>query len=547
MDKCKLISILAIVLAACGGGGGGKGGGGRAPAASQTTSAQSADTYSVATADAVTRSSPLSGCSVTQKLGSTPDTGLEIRGIYWIQVVQQAMDDPATRLAANKQVIVRVDVTGPGQTPLPAQARLMIGSSDGCREYTLASGSPLAPATVDPRTLAASYTATIPASDINERLRSYQLVVDPDGSASRAVADRLYRAGTLNVLPAMSERIIIRPITFGGRTGVLPDTSSLGKLLGRALPQSSLHVAQGTDFTPRDLDPATAWSVRGSGPDTVYRFTFEQMVSVLNELDAACYRMEPFVSLPAAIKCVAAFPSNVEFSDPTRTGIISGLAINQAFIMASFLAIENTSKTSPYEGGWLTNLAELFVHEFMHLMLLEHANCGNPGKLDGRLYPDGSIGPQGAGHDIERGFYFANTDGRFSDFMSYCFYSRWTSDRAYRIVMEFKRTAATTSTTPAGGTTEPDTSPDSPPSRLIRLSRYGGYWHAMSSPRTPGLTRLEGGRDAGFIDPELAGQPVWAPSSHFGQLPHGPMYIPENSEVMAALTSGRMKNVRYEP
>ncbi len=533
-----VISMLALVMAACGG----SSDSGQAGAGSAGSNPQA---RTISTPTSVIRIAP-TGCQLTQNIGSEPDTGLDIRALHWIQVVQQDMVDADTRLAASKQVIARVDVTGPDNTQLPAQASLILGSTGGCHAYALTPGTATAPTAVDPLTLSSSYTTSIPAADISDRLTSWQVAIDPTRPGSRAEADRLYQGGTLRVMPATGDRIVLRTISFQGQDGALPASDSLTRLLTRALPQSDFALTAGAAFNASDLSIFTASSVRGIGADAVYTFSFDQMTSVLNKLDDECFTMEKFVSLPASIKCVAVFPPNVEFSDPSGTGTLAGLAVNQSFLVASFTSTDNMLVTSPYQGGWLTGMGELFVHEFMHLMSLGHANCGTSTGLDARLYPDGSIGPNGAGQDAERGFYFANTGSRFNDFMSYCAHTRWTSDLAYRIIMNFKNP----STAQAGAAPSPDPvayaesaeagGQARPPRQLIRLAKYEGRWHARTSPRIPGLSRFTAEQDAGFIHSALAGQPVWAPTTHVGQLRNGPLYIPATPEVLSALSSGSL-------
>ena len=174
-------------------------------------------------------------------------------------------------------------------------------------------------------------------------------------------------------------------------------------------------------------------------------------------------------------------------------------------------------------------------------MSLYHANACSPPQLDSDLYSNGTLGSNGGGYDVDRGFYFDGAS--FFDFMSYCNH-QWTSDRGYRKMVSFLASSDSEPVSSARRTQEPATTPDSR-REMVVLSYFGGRWNAYYSPRLPILEPVTGRIDASFINGALMGVPVETINTHVGQLDGGPYYLPATPSVILLLKSGVIPGLKF--
>lgn len=483
-----------------------------------------------------------SGCTVSQKVSSASSgTQLNIAALNWVQVVQQDMVDDETRLAAGKDTIARVDVISSKTEPLPIDAKLVVGTQDGlCKTYTLRSNATSAPRQIDPFSLNTTYKATIPAADMTQRVISYQVVIDGAASKSSSEASKLYRTGPVTVEQVAQERIVIRPMTFASKAATYPSNAELIAYFKRTLPHSNISISIGKAFVSKDVTRNNAVKTDGFFLNpSMYYYTFDQMVKILTQVDTECFESEPFTDYPSAVKCILFYPDNMYFYDAPRTGQIAGIANPQSLMTLSTPLIE-FPRTDPYESGWLQAPALALIHEFMHVMNVGHADACDPDGIDPRLYPGGTIGPHGAGYDSGRDLYFANGGSAdFYDFMGYCSSQRWTSDVAYRGIMDYKagkptppaiyKAAARRMTSGSEGTPSVEGKP------MLRAAFFGGEWHVAKivgdSRLMPILTS-----DASVVSAILAGIPIYGYPTHEGLLANGVIYLPETPAVRAVFS-----------
>lgn len=513
INKSSYSLLLALCLAACGGGGGGGSSGGGDTGGSG--------------GEVVTPPEP----EVVYPKAFT------VQGVNWIQVTKQAAQDPDTILSAGKDdTIFRVDVTGPKNTTMPANAELTLTYSDASTKViTLTRRVMTVPATVDNDSLNGSLFAKIAGTDITPALTGYS--VNVPGATTPVTA------GTVNVGKERTDRLQYRAISFDGQTGNLPAIGSVSRLIARTLPQTSL-----TAFGPNETwTPQAMLDAQSGGPSSDYSYnavtqthSFSQRVmnEILRELDFYCFQVETFTNLPSSVKCIAPFPSNVSF------GNVLGLAANQSMITFGFTDVDTPATGSgehPPSGDWLTDGAKTFVHEYGHLMSLYHANACSPPQLDSDLYSNGTLGSNGGGYDVDRGFYFDGAS--FFDFMSYCNH-QWTSDRGYRKMVSFLASSDSEPVSSARRTQEPATTPDSR-REMVVLSYFGGRWNAYYSPRLPILEPVTGRIDASFINGALMGVPVETINTHVGQLDGGPYYLPATPSVILLLKSGVIPGLKF--
>lgn len=539
--KTSVYLTTVLALTACGGGGGGSASSGSNAGNGNNGSGQSTvidqptvdNTVQQAT---LTRTSDQSQCAVTQATGGVEDQGLTISDAYWLQVVQQPMDDANALLSANKPTRVRVDVvTSRPRIAMPQTALLQLGTASGqCHQVTLSSSNTVAPDSVDATSLAESLVGDIPANVMADDLVSYQVVVNGAVASTVAAADRLYASGPINIESQSSDILIIKPITFLGQAGQLADEASLVSLLKRTYPQASYTVNHEPAYTPSQLKPENAVSVSGG----VYTFSYDTALQIIGDLFVECDQKSPdSVRLQTnanshMARCLVAFPFNVQFER------ISGVASTTAMLTTSFLATDDATVTNPYSPNhWITFGSEIFLHEFGHMMNLGHANCGGADGLEQGLHPDGSIGALGGGYDSGRDLYFSYAGGYFADIMSYC-HKGWVSDLAYRKVIEFKQLVlgGPAPAQPYAYRTESSKEADTPTGKLIRFHFKDGQWQvAWSGPQTT-LVRSTAKPDAGFIAKALAGTPVYTLDSHHGELKHGPYFLEPTPELLRLLS-----------
>lgn len=556
------IILLATLMTACGGAGGGSGSGSSTPApgggtpttpTTPTTPLPGDD--STVPAATLTRSASGTGCTVTQLTGGKGDYSLEIKDVSWLQVVQQDMVDTDSRLAAKKETRVRIDVTTSRTgVPMPASAKMVLGSSTGaCQTVALTSAATTAPTTVDRATLTKSYVGVIPAGQLGADVVSWQVAVDDMRASSAAAADRLYRSGTIEVVPEITENIVVRPITFQGQTGVLPSEADLKALLKRTYPHNDFAITYEAAITPTPLKPENAESVSGG----IYTFSFQRATDTIAELDFQCFDRSPLEikmdpnGLRRMTKCFSAWPSNIRFN-AQGGGNLGGVALGTSLMSLSFSSVDDSSVTSPYLGGhWLNQGATVLGHEFGHVMALGHASCGTTDQVDSDLYPDGRIGTNGGGYDTGRGYYFSTAGGSFSDTMSYCG-KGWTSDLAYRKVMAYKNgdldAAAPTSSARVMARETGDHDHDayaqqtapSVQGMVIRFYKIKGVWVPRLGYAPPNAVASGLHQDASFISSALKGISVHTIESHYGELSSGPYFIKATPQALA-LVKGLLK------
>lgn len=554
-NKTVLLMAIMATLSACGGGGGGS-----APASNSTGSTSSNNTGSVpsgppalaapnpnipTTAVARTDSNT---CTATQYTGGYADKGFSISGVYWLQVAgQDAINAPAqasdaTVLASGKDTVIRVDVTGQYAYAMPTSATLTLGTPTGCKTYTLTTKGSTVPAAADKSTLAGSFTATIPAADITgtSSTMTFQVVADNNYASTQASADRLYKSGSVPVRAAVSEEIHMVPVSFQGQTGYSPSTADVAKLVTRTEPQASATVITDGAMTLTSLDPTKGAYFNGR-----YIYDYNTMSKALGEIEQYCFGINNngmFPNTQSAKKCAAVFPDNVGFGDPTTGQVLYfglGLTGGLSLIMKSF----NTTGDATAIGYQLPYDAQVFVHEFGHVMTLLHAPCGNPSQVDSRLYAGGTLGPVGMGYDALNGAYFQDsTAARNYDLMGYCGYGGWTSDRAYRIVLDYKLNGASstssTSADVAPGVSARQAQAASQPRAVVFFRNANGTWNAMLSPMPAMAVPSKQLLDAGMIHGLLGGLSVTTLTSDAGESGTGPYFVPASTGLVKLLKTG---------
>lgn len=468
LTGCAAIAAV-IFLTACGGGSGGDSGGGSSTPTpgggtpTTPTDPTPVDPVPPVATGSLTRTvstSTPAACSIEQRLGGFTDGTLEIKDATWLQVVGQKVDDSAMRpsdktlLVAGKEARIRVDVTAAtAGTALPIEAKLQLAVTTPhgvtCEEIPLVSASAEAPTSVDYRVLDMSYVGVIQADKLKEGTISYQIVVH---AADSTAADKLYRKGTVVVSPRITDKVVIYPIIFDGQIGSLPSTTEIKRLILRTMPHADVTVTVVPSITLPTLTKAN-----GVDHGSYYLFTGSKMQDALWELRAKCdndyplssysYEVAPghWVSVDDANKkekCFGIFPSNVAFDAGAGMALQSG----RVLLTRGFSATDVTL-SDPYAGAWLAPSALSLVHEYGHVLSLGHAKCGTTDYLDNwwgtyRLYDDGRLGPVGMGFDTRDGvtpyyFHAGSKADWFADFMSYCGYMWWMSDRGHRAIIDY--------------------------------------------------------------------------------------------------------------
>jgi hypothetical protein len=480
-------------------------------------------------AGSLTRTAATSNCQLTQATGGFPDRKLSIAAARFVQVVEQDMTDAASQLAAEKAVLVRVDVVSPQDVTLPAKAVLQIGNSmGGCVSYDLVAASQTAPTARDATTLSKSYVARIPALDVSSNWADYQIVVDPLRQSTAAAADALYATGPLRVRPAVSDKMIYMPIRFEGQVGQFATVSDFESLIKRVFPQSSLSITTDPVRTLEALDKDKALRVEGD----VYVFDISIMKNAIARIDFDCLSAHNFGvdHLRSATKCLVAFPNNLRFVDDASSSSVVGMALGTAIFSESFTSVDNNTVTGPYKGYWLSRGAETFIHEMGHIQSLGHANCGGVDQVDNDLYDDGRLGPIGVGYDSGRNFYFQSARSGFFDMMSYCG-NGWMSDKGYRKVISFK----------SGDNDEPRASARSTngssvgSSRMVYLAKVDGQWRALNTPTPHELLALSPPQVMALLPAALSGLKVSVYNTDAGPLLDGPYFLSATPDVLNKL------------
>lgn len=584
ISRLTAVGLMALTVAACGGGGGGGGGGGSStptptdptPVDPTPVTPLPADDPSVPVAT-LTRTAPGTGCTVAQLTGGKGDYGLEIKDVSWLQVVQQDMVDEDSRLAAKKETRVRIDVTTSlSNVPMPASAKLVLGTAaGGCQTIALTSAATMAPTAVDRTTLDKSYVGVIPAGQLTADVVTWQIAVDDLKASSVTAAGRLYRTGTVEIEPEITENIVVRPIAFQGQTGALPSEADIKALLKRTYPHNDFTITYEAATTPAAFTTAMAESVSGG----VYTFAWSRVNEAINELELACNDYTPADVLadpnghPRLTRCFSPFPANMRLKANGGANL-AGIAFGKSMLTTGFTSADNAGVSTPYDGShWLNSAASTFVHEFGHLMFLKHAACGTTDQLDADLYADGRIGSNGGGYDAGRGYYFNTAGGTFSDAMSYCG-KGWTSDLGYRKVMAYKRgdlTAPVYGSVARTEVAEPlameahDGHDHAAPAakalpvssnsgkitvgeqrdcktvndkvacdnQVIRFYKIKGAWVPRLGHMMPNTVRSTAHPDAGFISPALKGLPLYTIETHYGELDGGPFDIKATPHALA--------------
>lgn len=477
-------------------------------------------------AGSLTRTAATSNCQLTQSTGGFPDRQLSIAATRFVQVVEQDMTDSASQLAAEKAVLVRVDVVSPQDVALPAKATLQIGSGAGsCTNYDLVAANQTAPTERNATVLSKSYVARIPAADVSAGWADYQVVIDPLRQSTTAAANKLFATGLLRVRPAVTDTYVYVPISFEGQVGQFATVSKLEELIKRVFPQSSMTFTTDPARTLDALDKDKALRVENG----VYVFDFKTMSKALSEVDFECFvRQGVIPQFRVATKCLAAFPSNIRFV--SGSSMVLGIATSVSMLSESFVATDNNTITSPYNGFWLNRGADTFIHEMGHVQSLGHANCGGVDQVDSDLYDDGSLGPIGVGYDSGRDFYFQASRGNFFDMMSYCG-NGWMSDKGYRKVIAFKSgdnddpTIMARSTNGASGSSP----------RMVYLAKHNGQWKAFSSPAPHELTVLSPSQVSALLPAALNGLKVSVYRTDAGPMLSGPYYLSNTPDVLSKL------------
>lgn len=510
MKKELLAAILLLQLAACGGGGGG---GNNVPNPNPNPVPEEPNE--------------------PEEPVVQPRT-LTIQNMAWLQVVQQDMDDEDAVLASNKETRVRVDVTSERNNEvLPVNSALLLCSAPTtCESFTLTPNAINAPQTINDANLNGSYVAVIPANKMLSNITSYQVHVDTTSPAE--ATNPLFKTGSVVVNDIRTESIVVRQVTFNGQTGVFPSNADLKSLLERTYPHSGLTVTSAETIVSEVLTDATPTSIENG----IHTFPQAVLDEFMNEMDLNYCREQNSGSI-----CVTAWPDNVRFT--FGPGFIVGGYANglNTFLNQSFTATDNLSVNSPYEvSDWLSHVANIFVHEFGHMMNLGHAAC-NVGPDDVNVgYPDGRIGANGGGYDVGRDFYFTTAGGQFSDFMSYCA-KNWTSDLNYRQIISTQRNGSGVQV-PRARLVAND-SHDHTHSQQVSTKQYMGFyrlkgkWVMKLVDIEPNkLKPFNGHRSGASIHPALKGLSLQSVQTHFGQPETGPFFVPATVVLKSLISEG---------
>ncbi|MDP1539173.1 MAG: hypothetical protein Q8L72_00765 [Moraxellaceae bacterium] len=513
MKKELLAAILLLQLAACGGGGGG--GGNNAPNPNPNPVPEEPNE--------------------PEEPVAQPRT-LTIQNMAWLQVVQQDMDDEDTVLASNKETRVRVDVTSERNNEvLPVNSALRLCSAPmTCESFTLTPNAINAPQTINDANLNGSYVAVIPANKMLSNITSFEVHVDTTSPAE--VTNPLFKTGSVVVNDIRTESIVVRQVTFNGQTGVFPSNADLKSLLERTYPHSGLTVTSAETIVSEVLTNATPTSVENG----IHTFPQAVLDEFMNEMDLNYCREQNSGSI-----CVTAWPDNVRFTFGAGA-IVGGYANGLNTILnQSFSATDNLGVTTPYVEDWLSGGANIFAHEFGHMMNLGHAACGiTPDAEDVTGYPDGRIGANGGGYDVGRNFYFTTAGGQFSDFMSYC-QKNWTSDINYLKVIGSQRTDSDNPVVRARLVR--DDSHDHTDSQQVTTKQYMGFYRLngkwvmkLVDIQPSKLKPFNGHRSGASIHPALKGLSLQSVQTHFGQPETGPFFVPATIVLKSLISEGSL-------
>lgn len=472
-------------------------------------------------------------CNVEQARGQQPDKGLLISQVSWVQVVQQQADDRRTKVAANKNLYVRVDLTAPRDgMAMPLTAKLILSHRDGsaCREYKLSSQATFVPLRLNSKTLDYSYTSVVPAADIKPGL-VYQVVIDYYYASSDKAASRLYRQGVLNVSSEISDNIKLFYIRFNDKIGFLPSTNSVSQLIQRMMPHSSVIVSEaGT------VEPDFLYNVNSKLKGHKYVFDLSVMSDLLAYMDDYCVdqsyqEQRIFGGSGKAYRCIVVYPENMAFQSSNGTSYFTGLGYIAGLtaLTPSFAVTDSYSVTDPYKAPWISNPALTLLHEFGHLMGLRHANCGHPTGIDSRLYENGSLG-DGGGYDFVRQLYFnGDAANSINDLMSYCGH-RWISDKGYRAVINFKAPQAFAKD-------------EVFLTQSVRFTQINGSWSARLIDRPDRLVPSSQLKDARLINERFSGLPLFIHATAIAESNFGPYYVELSSALVAELKAGSINGV----
>ncbi|MDZ4298801.1 MAG: hypothetical protein U0998_05945 [Moraxellaceae bacterium] len=518
MKKELLAAILLLQLAACGGGGGGGGGG--------------------------NNNTPNPNPNPVPEEPNEPEEPvvqprtLTIQNMAWLQVVQQDMDDEDAVLASNKETRVRVDVVSERNNEvLPVNSALRLCSAPTtCESFTLTPNAINAPQAINDANLNGSYVSVIPANKMLSNITSFQVHVDTTSPAEPT--NPLFKTGPVVINDIRTESIVVRQVTFNGQTGVFPSNADLKSLLERTYPHSGLTVTSAETIVSEVLADATPTSIENG----IHTFPQAVLDEFMNEMDLNYCREENSGSI-----CVTAWPDNVRFT--FGPGFIVGGYANglNTFLNQSFTATDNLSVASPYEvSDWLSHVANIFVHEFGHMMNLGHAACNVDPDDVNVGYPDGRIGTNGGGFDVGRNFYFSTAGGQFSDFMSYCA-KNWTSDINYRQVIKTQRNDSDEQITReiTRARLNRDNSHDHTHSQQVTTKQYLGFyrlngkWVMKLVDIEPNkLKPFNGHRSGASIHPALKGLSLKSVQTHFGQPETGPFFVPATVVLKSLISEG---------
>ncbi|MDP1539435.1 MAG: hypothetical protein Q8L72_02120 [Moraxellaceae bacterium] len=422
-------ALISLLLTACGG----SGGGGETESVNNSASASTS-------------------CSPQQTItGTARKDGLRISNVEWLQTVGQSAASATTRLVGDKPALVRVDLLSNSGDLAPTRRELLVSDGSRCRSIPL-QGPDRVPTSTNPDNLNTAYIATIPA-DLMRPNMSMTVVFDDNQGRSAAEAAQTRSTITPQVSAPINERLYIIPLQHREERGYVDSPGQLASLLEEMLPVSNVNLEVRPVFAAPSLQTAGGGGLlggvlSGGGGSGKTRSDFNTMVRVLNEVDELCATL-PGRSNNAAnsAKCLGVFPDNIEFTGSVLTPNSRIVGVAQiggtAMLAESVSIIDVPTVQSPYDSNhWLAFRAVTVVHEYGHLLNLDHAACGVSGRTDSRLYNDGRLGGR-AGFDSRRGFYFnsmrPNNTGRlqFADLMSYCL-KEWTSDRGYRAMLAYR-------------------------------------------------------------------------------------------------------------
>lgn len=467
---------------------------------------------------------PRATCLTLPKPSIADTSHLSIAGMNWLQVVQQRVSGSKTVLAGSKPLTLSVDVVSSrAGAELPSNAYLMLSMPGHCKKYPLLAAPKSATQAVAGTGLMHSYLADVPGEEVMPNLQ-YQVFIDYDYPKHQTLGARLARSGSMTVSENINEHLLLVPIQFDGQTGHVPELEKVADLVARMMPYSNLSVSVYDPLPVELLQPQTLPDSAGQ-----YRLGLGELSNLLTKIDSLCMDLPMFNDdLPP--RCIGLYPRNMDFSGKTKRPLGAAHYAGYSAVVPSFTETDNYSVTTPGPTSWLMPEARVFIHELGHLMSLGHADCGDPGNLDARLYPNASLGPNGGGLDPVRQFHFTGATARqMSDIMSYCS-NVWMSDRGYRAVIAFKSMDARRKRSTG--------------SKLVRFTWERHHWVARPMRHRVYLDEPLQALDGSYIDEAFSHLPMRIMRTELPMNKRGPFFLTLDDALHERMRRGELRDIK---